>query len=170
MCVLWDERRGGLGYTLTMRCELRYGLALSIALLCAACSAPVTQPPKDYPPGPRIGPLHQVVYAGDGALEGHTWQIDSVNFTFQAGNHVLLRGGPLTVDMPTGAPGIYALEGESFSMEVLDRMYRGRWDGEVLIVNGKEAQYLGRAAIIYPELVLDYPEPPQEVSDEEIDP
>lgn len=139
-----------------------HSAVIAIGLLVAGCSEPPLIPPKEYPASPRVGPFHEIALPEGSSLEGHTWQIGSIDFTFQKGNHVVVRGGHLVEPMPTGAPGLYTLEGRELTLDVLGREYAGSWDGNRLVLNGKEAFYLGETAVIYPELVLDYKEPETE--------
>jgi hypothetical protein len=148
---------------------LRYGLSIMLVLLSAGCiesAESVQHAPSVYSVAPgdsvRLSKKELISYSDDGGLDGHTWQSRGISFSFQPGNHLLVKGGPLIEPMPGGAPGIYTLDDNALTIEVLGRTYHGTWSGEVLVMNDSHTEYLGPTALLYPELVLDYTEPPEE--------
>lgn len=160
-------------YTVGMRNWIASIAVLAAGGVVAGCADTSAVQVRVYPPSPQVGPFHVVSLPEGATLERRTWQIGSVNFTFQRGNHVVVRGGHLVETMPTGAPGLYELQDGALRLEVLGREYTGTWDGVRMVLNGKEAVYLGEAAVIYPELVLDYAEPetqetPDDLNEESI--
>ncbi len=124
-------------------------------VILTGCSKPVESVPLTAYPEVVAFALPLGVYAGDGRLEGHVWQVSPVAFVFQSGNHVIVRGGPLSESMPHGAPGTFELEDGVLEIEVLGRDYLGTWNGGELAIDERVAEYMGKTETIYPELVLD---------------
>ena len=143
---------------------VRHSMILVVIVSAVSCGGEI--PDAETTTNAQIEVLltHNVDQGETGELPGQTWQAGSVTFSFQRGNHVLVRGGHITETMPTGAPGRYSLESEVLKLDVLGRVYEGTWDGETLTLNGHHATYLGLTETIYPDSVLDYPPQPKEES------
>lgn len=140
----------------------RNWLFIGITLFAAGCFQEATAPV--LPPNSEVtfDLSHILPPPESGKLPGHTWQAGGVTFSFQRGYNVLVRGGRLVDSMPTGAPGMYTLDGQRLSLEVLGREYTGIWDGIELTLNGRVATYLGSTGTIYPDNVLEYLEETEE--------
>jgi hypothetical protein len=105
-------------------------------------------------------------YEGNGELEGHSWQVGEVTFSFQASGHMLVKGGPLDETMPTGAPARYTLKKSSLKLKVLGRDYKGQWKDHHLTVNGNPGVYLGLTDTVFPDPTQATPEPTEETPNE----
>lgn len=141
---------------------VRYSVIMIGVVLLASCASEKQDTEHTSETDIDVVLVHDVEPAESSALPGQTWQAGSVTFSFQRGNHVLVRGGHLTETMPTGAPGRYSLESDILEVEVLGRIYDGTWDRETLTLSGHRATYLGLTETIYPDSVLDYPQQPKE--------
>ena len=137
---------------------MKYAYCIGLILLLSSCHQQAETPTLPLPIAstPAVSPVETLLlYEGQGELEGHTWQVGEVTFSFQRGNHMLVRGGHLDETMPTGAPGRYTLDDQVLSLEVLGREYSGQWDKQKLTVNEQEGIYRGLTEVVFPEPSLE---------------
>ena len=124
---------------------------IGVLLVVSGCVEPVEAPTLPLSSTPVFAPEVKLPeYTGDGSLAGHTWQVGEVTFSFQRGNHLLVRGGHLDETMPTGAPGRYTIEETSVKLDVLNREYEGQWQDTVLTIQENTGIYLGLTAEMFP--------------------
>lgn len=132
---------------------MRYVYALIPLIMLSGCFQQTDSEDKEWR-GARFFPSDAAKYRGDGELEGHTWQVDKMTFSFQSGNHVLVRGGHLDDTMPTGAPGRYTLEKKVLLLEVLGREYTGHWNKRFLWIKDHRGVYQGVTDQLFPDSAL----------------
>ena len=138
---------------------------IGVLVILSGCIQPVEAPTLPLSSIPVFAPeIKLPEYEGQGELEGHTWQVGDVTFSFQHGNHLLVRGGHLDETMPTGAPGRYSLKEGELELEVLGREYTGQWKDNNLSISENTGVYLGPSEGLF----TDTTEIPQETDNEVI--
>lgn len=72
------------------------------------------------------------------SLVGTTWKVGEYTASFQTGQDVLVKGGPISD--PAGAKGTYTIQADKNIIEVtiLGRTQAGTWDGTKLTMDGFE--------------------------------
>jgi hypothetical protein len=124
---------------------------IGLLMILTGCIEPVEAPTLPLSSTPVFVPEVKLPeYLGEGELEGHTWQVGDVTFSFQRGNHLLVRGGHLDKTMPSGAPGRYTQKDEELVLDVLERKYTGLWSDNELSLNENPGIYLGLTEGLYP--------------------
>lgn len=124
---------------------------IGVLLVLSGCIEPVEAPTLPLSSIPTFAPEVQLPeYQGQGELEGHTWQVGEVSFSFQRGNHLVVRGGHLNDTMPSGAPGRYTRKDDTLALDVLGREYTGLWKDHSLSINDNPGVYLGLTESLYP--------------------